>query len=110
MTDCVRGLLVMPLAAYSVDNTATVTNGADHLSGSMPAYQVYRTKGGGRLAVGSVEPKFWGKSCTYVKMMDLFTIMLTLMFSSLLSTLSPLNFVDLFVVSPSCRAIREGDW
>ncbi len=35
-----------------------------HLSGSFPNYAIYRTRDGGALSVGALEPKFWEAFCS----------------------------------------------
>ncbi len=36
------------------------------LAGALPCYNLYRTKDGGRVALGALEPKFWGRFCEAV--------------------------------------------
>lgn len=40
------------------------------LDGSRPCYRVYRCKGGGRYALGALEPKFWERFCNAVGQPD----------------------------------------
>ena len=40
-----------------------VTGSADALLGEHPCYRVYACRGGGRLALGALEPKFWAHFC-----------------------------------------------
>ena len=41
--------------------------GDDVLSGSHPCYRVYRCAGGGSVALGALEPKFWQRFCAAVE-------------------------------------------
>jgi crotonobetainyl-CoA:carnitine CoA-transferase CaiB-like acyl-CoA transferase len=40
------------------------------LDGSRPCYRVYTCKGGGRFALGALEPKFWQQFCAAVRRPD----------------------------------------
>ncbi|MGH9323082.1 MAG: CaiB/BaiF CoA transferase family protein [Vicinamibacteria bacterium] len=44
---------------------------ADRLSGRYPNYGVYRTRDGGELSVGALEPKFWTAFCAAIGRPDL---------------------------------------
>ncbi|MGH9389677.1 MAG: CaiB/BaiF CoA transferase family protein, partial [Vicinamibacteria bacterium] len=41
------------------------------LSGSFPNYAIYRTRDGGALSVGALEPKFWAAFCAGIERRDL---------------------------------------
>ena len=41
------------------------------LTGALPGYHLYATKGGGRLALAALEPRFWHRFCEAVKRPDL---------------------------------------
>lgn len=62
MTDAVLAHAVMPLLGVLRNGNAPA-RGGDMLSGGIPAYNVYDTKDGYHMAVGSLEPKFWQKTC-----------------------------------------------
>ena len=62
MTDAVLAHAVMPLLGVLRSGKAPA-RGADLLSGGIPAYNIYATKDGRYMAVGSLEPKFWQKTC-----------------------------------------------
>jgi len=62
MTDAVLAHSIMPLLGVLRTGSAP-PRGADMLSGGIPAYNVYATKDGRHMACGSLEPKFWQKSC-----------------------------------------------
>ena len=62
MTDAVLAHAVMPLIGVLADGKAPA-RGADQLSGGIPAYNIYATKDSRHMAVGSLEPKFWQKTC-----------------------------------------------
>ena len=62
MTDAVLAHAVMPLLGVLRHGQAPA-RGADQLSGGIPAYNIYPTKDGRHMAVGSLEPKFWQKTC-----------------------------------------------
>lgn len=40
------------------------------LGGSLPCYRLYRTRGGGQIALAALEPKFWARFCEAVGRMD----------------------------------------
>lgn len=44
---------------------------ASRLSGSFPNYAIYRTRDGGALSVGALEPKFWRAFCAGIERPDL---------------------------------------
>jgi crotonobetainyl-CoA:carnitine CoA-transferase CaiB-like acyl-CoA transferase len=44
---------------------------ASRLSGRFPNYAIYRTRDGGRLSVGALEPKFWSAFCAGIERGDL---------------------------------------
>jgi alpha-methylacyl-CoA racemase len=62
MTDAVLAHAVMPLLGVLRKGEAPA-RGADMLSGGIPAYNIYETKDGRHMAVGSLEPKFWQQTC-----------------------------------------------
>jgi len=62
MTDAVLAHSIMPLLGVLRTGSAPA-RGADMLSGGIPAYNVYATKDGRHMACGSLEPKFWQKTC-----------------------------------------------
>jgi crotonobetainyl-CoA:carnitine CoA-transferase CaiB-like acyl-CoA transferase len=49
---------------------APQARGDDVLSGSRPCYRVYACKGGGAVALGALEPKFWSAFCAAVEKPD----------------------------------------
>jgi alpha-methylacyl-CoA racemase len=59
MTDAVLSHAVMPL----LSGTRGAARGNDQLSGGIAAYNIYTTSDGKHMAVGSLEPKFWAKTC-----------------------------------------------
>ncbi len=65
MTDSVMPLLSVSYAVYSATNQAQ-ERGTLSLSGGMPNYGVYETKDKKYIALGTLEPKFWGKFCDLV--------------------------------------------
>lgn len=62
MTDAVLAHAVMPLVGVLAGGKAPA-RGQDELSGGIPAYNIYATRDGRHMAVGSLEPKFWQKTC-----------------------------------------------
>lgn len=62
MTDAVFAHNIMPLVAFN-DFGKAPTPGRDLLTGGVPCYNVYRTSDGRFMAVGALEPKFWGILC-----------------------------------------------
>jgi alpha-methylacyl-CoA racemase len=65
MTEGSMAFLHMHLAARLVMGTEAgpLERGAEALNGGYPCYGVYRTKDGRHLAVGALEPKFFGGLC-----------------------------------------------
>ena len=49
---------------------------SSRLSGSFPNYAIYRTREGGALSVGALEPKFWAAFCAGIERRDLESRML----------------------------------
>jgi crotonobetainyl-CoA:carnitine CoA-transferase CaiB-like acyl-CoA transferase len=49
---------------------------ASRLSGAFPNYAIYRTRDGGALSVGALEPKFWAAFCAGIERRDLESRML----------------------------------
>ena len=62
MTEAVLAHAVMPLLGVLRTGQAPA-RGADLLSGGVPAYNIYATSDARHMAVGSLEPKFWQKTC-----------------------------------------------
>ncbi|MES2518326.1 MAG: CoA transferase [Bacteroidota bacterium] len=62
MTDAVMPLLSVSYATYSATNQPQ-NRGTLPLSGGMPNYGVYPCKDQKFIALGALEPKFWGKFC-----------------------------------------------
>jgi alpha-methylacyl-CoA racemase len=69
MTDAVMPLLSVSYAIYSATNQAQ-ERGTFPLSGGMPNYGVYETQDKKYIALGTLEPKFWGKFCDLVSKPD----------------------------------------
>jgi alpha-methylacyl-CoA racemase len=65
MTDAVMPLLSVSYAIYSATNQVQ-ERGTFPLSGGMPNYGVYETQDKKYIALGTLEPKFWGKFCDLV--------------------------------------------
>lgn len=72
MTDGVAGLGIMLHARQHLDG-ASIGPGDDLLAGAVPAYRIWPCKGGGALAVGALEPKFWMQLCAAIGRPDLAT-------------------------------------
>lgn len=62
MTDAVMPLLSVSYAIYSANNQAP-ERGTLPLSGGMPNYGIYECQDNKYIALGALEPKFWGKFC-----------------------------------------------
>ena len=62
MVDGSMGLILPHLGALAAGQPPQ-KRGEDVLSGAMPCYRVYACKGGGAMAVGALEPKFWAALC-----------------------------------------------
>ena len=62
MTDAVMPLLSVPYAIYSATNHPQ-NRGTLPLSGGMPNYGIYECQDKKYIALGTLEPKFWGKFC-----------------------------------------------
>jgi alpha-methylacyl-CoA racemase len=62
MTEGAMGFLLPHLGALAAGQPPQA-RGEDVLAGAMPCYRIYRCKGGGALAVGALEPKFWQRLC-----------------------------------------------
>lgn len=68
MLEGVKSLLTVPLATYR----ATGREGCEEvLSGRYACYNVYQASDGRWLAVGALEPKFWGELCRQLGCEDL---------------------------------------
>jgi crotonobetainyl-CoA:carnitine CoA-transferase CaiB-like acyl-CoA transferase len=63
------GLLLPHFGALAAGE-APQARGDDVLSGSRPCYRVYACKGGGAVALGALEPKFWERFCLAVSRPD----------------------------------------
>lgn len=64
MTDAVMPLLSLPYAQFMGGEPPI--RGEMPLSGGLPNYGVYTCADGKYIALGTLEPKFWGKFCTLV--------------------------------------------
>lgn len=62
MTDAVMPLLSVSYGIYAATNQAP-QRGTLPLSGGMPNYGIYECKDKKYVALGTLEPKFWGKFC-----------------------------------------------
>ncbi len=60
MTEGVLSMLGPVVSSYSATGVLP-ERGADALTGAYPCYRVYTTSDHGYLAVGALEPKFWGQ-------------------------------------------------
>lgn len=70
MADAVLAHQIMALG--TLDDAGDVApRGEDLLTGGVPCYGVYETLGGGWLAVGALEPKFWRTLCETLDRSDL---------------------------------------
>jgi len=69
MTDAVMPLLSAVYALYAGGETS-LERGQLPLSGGLPNYGVYTCQDGKHVALGTLEPKFWGKFCTLVNQPD----------------------------------------
>lgn len=61
-------------ATYALANTAAGSDearGGGTLTGGLPCYRCYRCEGGGQLAVGALEQKFWSALCARIERPDL---------------------------------------
>jgi alpha-methylacyl-CoA racemase len=75
MTDAVMPLL-SAVYALTAGGMTNVERGKAPLSGGLPNYGVYRCKDQKYIALGTLEPKFWGKFCTLVNKPDWLTFIL----------------------------------
>ncbi len=71
MTDGVAGLAMM-VHARQFSGGAAVGPGDDDLAGARLCYRPWRCADGRALAVGALEPKFWGALCQAIGRPDLF--------------------------------------
>jgi len=62
MSDGVMYLLAMPLTLYFYNGTV-VRPGEHLLNGAAPSYNLYQTKDGGWISLGSLEPHFYANLC-----------------------------------------------
>jgi crotonobetainyl-CoA:carnitine CoA-transferase CaiB-like acyl-CoA transferase len=69
MCEGAMGLLLPHFGALATGE-APQQRGDDVLSGSHPCYRVYACKGGGAVALGALEPKFWERFCLAVSRPD----------------------------------------
>jgi alpha-methylacyl-CoA racemase len=58
--------LLLPHFGSLTAGMAEQKRGDDLLSGSRPCYRLYACKGGGAIALGALEPKFWERFCAAV--------------------------------------------
>jgi len=65
MTDGVVSLLSL-LSVFYFQHGYVTQHGEHQLHGQFPNYSVYETKGGGYVAVGTLEPHFWENLCQVV--------------------------------------------
>ena len=65
MTEGALGFLLPHLGALAAGGERQL-RGDDVLSGSHPCYRVYACQGGGAMALGALEPKFWFRFCAAV--------------------------------------------
>jgi alpha-methylacyl-CoA racemase len=70
MYDGVKSLLTIPLSAW-LDTGREPTAGNEVLSGRYACYSLYQSADGRWLAVGALEPKFWGELCRRLGAHDL---------------------------------------
>jgi crotonobetainyl-CoA:carnitine CoA-transferase CaiB-like acyl-CoA transferase len=70
MYDGVKSLLTIPLSAW-LDTGREPTAGNEVLSGRYACYSLYQAADGRWLAVGALEPKFWGELCRRLGAQDL---------------------------------------
>ena len=70
MTDAVLAHTIFPLVTL-LHGQARPSRGEDLLTGGVPCYGVYRTADSRYLAVGALEPKFWGEVCRVIGRDDL---------------------------------------
>jgi crotonobetainyl-CoA:carnitine CoA-transferase CaiB-like acyl-CoA transferase len=66
MTEGAMGFLLPHLGALA-SGQPPERRGDDVLSGSHPCYRVYACAGGGAMALGALEPKFWQRFCAAVE-------------------------------------------
>ena len=66
MTEGAMGFLLPHLGALAAGGERQA-RGDDVLSGSHPCYRIYRCAGGGAVALGALEPKFWQRFCAAVE-------------------------------------------
>jgi len=71
MTDGAVSLLGFLSVMYFQDGE-NPQHGKGRLDGQFPDYSVYETKGGGYVAIGAIEPYFWGNLCQAVGKEHLF--------------------------------------
>lgn len=69
MTDAVMPLL-SAVYALEAGGMADVERGKMPLSGGLPNYGIYQCQDGKYIALGTLEPKFWGKFCTLINQPD----------------------------------------
>ena len=66
MTEGAMGFVLPHLGALAAGGERQA-RGDDVLSGSHPCYRVYACQGGGAVALGALEPKFWQRFCAAVE-------------------------------------------
>lgn len=64
LSDAVASLGAPIVAGWTGSGAAAPGRGEDTLTGGVAQYRTYACKGGGHLAVGALEPKFWARFAT----------------------------------------------
>jgi alpha-methylacyl-CoA racemase len=70
MTDALEEAQSLLKAQFQADGKLPV-HGSNLFSGRYPCYRIYRAGCGRRIAVGAIEPKFWGSVCDILSLPDL---------------------------------------
>ncbi|MFN8349686.1 MAG: CaiB/BaiF CoA-transferase family protein [Spirosomataceae bacterium] len=105
MTDAVMPLLS---AAYALEagGSTPAERGKMPLSGGLPNYGVYGCQDGKYIALGTLEPKFWGKFCLLVNRPDWITWILPENEDALAEFKA--NIGHLFNSQPQCYWVKLG--
>lgn len=69
MTEAVKPLL-SAVYALEAGGMVNVERGKMPFSGGLPNYGIYKCQDGKYIALGTLEPKFWGKFCTLVNQLE----------------------------------------